>query len=50
MVFLGTFGAYLVLFLAFVACAGLAVFGGITLRKSKNKKATIEETVAEVTE
>lgn len=36
--FLANFGATVILFLVFAACALVAVFAGITLRKKKNAK------------
>lgn len=38
MAFLNSFVQQLVLFIVFVACAAVAVFIGISLRKRKNKK------------
>lgn len=43
MAFLGTFMAYAIVFLAFVACAGLAFFVGMKVRQSKNNKTKVEE-------
>lgn len=47
--FLNSFLSYLLLFGAFVLIAAVAIFIGITLRKSKNAKVVAEESVEEMT-
>lgn len=41
--FMTNFGAYLILFMVFVACAMAAVFAGIALRKRKNAKDAVAD-------
>ena len=41
--FIANFGAYLILFLVFVACAMAAAFAGIALRKRKNAKDAVAD-------
>lgn len=46
-VFLNSFMEYVICFLVFVACIGVAVFCGIKMRKAKNAKAQQEAATAE---
>lgn len=41
--FINAFLSYLLLFVVMAAIAGAGIFAGITLRKSKNKKAVQEK-------
>ena len=47
--FLNSFLSYLLLFGAFVLIAAVAIFIGITLRKSKNAKVIAEESAEDIT-
>ena len=47
--FLNSFLSYLILFGAFVLIAAVAIFIGITLRKSKNAKVVAEESAEAMT-
>lgn len=47
--FLNSFLSYLLLFGAFVLIAAVAIFIGITLRKSKNAKVVAEESAEAIT-
>lgn len=47
--FFNSFLSYLLLFGAFVLIAAVAIFIGITLRKSKNAKVVAEESAGEMT-
>lgn len=47
--FLNSFLSYLLLFGAFVLIAAVAIFIGITLRKSKNAKVIAEESAEAIT-
>ena len=47
--FLNSFLSYLLLFGAFVLIAAVAIFIGITLRKSKNSKVVAEESAEDMT-